>query len=36
MNLITSFLKLLSKVFLITSVPQTSWSAQEREFLDQN
>ena len=32
MNLITSFLKLLSKVFLITSVPQTSWSAQEREF----
>ena len=32
MNLFTSFLKLLSKVFLITSVPQTSWSAQEREF----
>ena len=32
MNLITSFLKLLSKVFLITSVPQTSWSAQERQF----
>jgi uncharacterized membrane protein YczE len=32
MNLITFFLKLLSKVFLITSVPQTSWSAQEEEF----
>jgi len=32
MNLITSYLKLLSKIFLITSVPQTSWSAQQREF----
>ena len=32
MNLITFFLKLSSKVFLITSVPQTSWSAQEEEF----
>ena len=32
MNLIKSYLKLLSKIFLITSVPQTSWSAQEADF----
>ena len=32
MNLIKSYLKLLSKIFLITSVPQTSWSAQEKDF----
>ena len=32
MNLIKSYLKLSSKIFLITSVPQTSWSAQEKDF----
>ena len=32
MNLIKSYLKLLSKIFLITAVPQTSWSALEKEF----
>ena len=33
MNLIISYLKILSKIFLINSVPQTSWSALETEFL---
>ena len=32
MNLINTYIKPLSKIFLITSVPHTSWSALKTEF----